>query len=171
MALTYPILDPARYEERFAEWAASASRNHPELVVSPNREIAWSPPARPLSACRVALVTTTGVRRRGDAPFDNRSRWGDWTYRAIPADVDPAELVVDHTHFDSEDAALDINCVFPVTRVRELAAEGVVGGVVPTHYSFMGFIPDPTRGLVESAAAVASALREVGADVAILTPG
>ena len=37
----------------------------------------------PLSRCRVAIVTTAGLHRRGDRPFGP----GDQTYRIVPSDT------------------------------------------------------------------------------------
>ena len=56
--------------------------------------------------------------------------------------ADEEDLMISHTHFDRTDADQDINCVFPLTRLKELAAEGIIGGVAPTHYGFMGYIPE-----------------------------
>ena len=38
---------------------------------------------KPLSVCRLAIVTTAGLRRRGDRPFGP----GDQTYRVIGPDT------------------------------------------------------------------------------------
>ena len=40
-------------------------------------------PEKPLAACRLAIVTTAGVHRRGDRLFGP----GDQTYRVIPSDT------------------------------------------------------------------------------------
>ena len=55
--------------------------------------------------------------------------------------------MISHTHFDRSDADLDINCVFPLFRLKEFARRWVIGGVAPTHYGVMGYIPD-TRPLL-----------------------
>ena len=56
--------------------------------------------------------------------------------------------MISHTHFDRADADKDVNCVFPLTRLKELAQEGQIGGVANTHYGLMGYIPD-IKPLVE----------------------
>ena len=51
--------------------------------------IPWSPLARPLDRCTVALVSSAGVARHDDHPFDQDGEredpwWGDPSYRVIP---------------------------------------------------------------------------------------
>jgi hypothetical protein len=45
------------------------------------RAMPWAPMAKPLSQCTVALITTAGVARHDQAPFDQEERrnpwWGD----------------------------------------------------------------------------------------------
>ena len=83
----------------------------------------------------LCLVSTAGVRERTDAPFDVE---GDTTYRVISGDVTGADLAYDDTHYDHACADLDINCIFPVDRLRELAAERRIGGLTERHFS-LGF--------------------------------
>jgi D-proline reductase (dithiol) PrdB len=92
---------------------------------------------------RVALVSTAGLHRRDDRPFavtsgNHRAVAGD--YRVIPADVAAHDLVMSHvsTNFDRTGFQQDWNVVFPLDRLHELAAEGVIGSVAAFHYSFMG---------------------------------
>ena len=56
----------------------------------------------------------------------------------------------------------------PVDRLTELAAEGLIGSVAPTHFSVMGST-DPAA-MVESADAIAQALHADGVDAVLLCP-
>jgi D-proline reductase (dithiol) PrdB len=125
-------------------------------------------PPRPLAACRLALVTTAGLHRRGD----DRFRPGEQTYRVIPSDTPPAEIVQSHTSlgFDRTAILRDLNVTFPIDRLRELVARGALGGLAPSHYSFMGALREVDRLEQETGPAVARRLRAEGADVALLTP-
>ncbi len=89
-----------------------------------------------LSKRRVAIISTAGLHRRGDRPFEA----GAADYRVIPADTPAAELVMSHisANFDRTGFQQDWNVVFPLDRLRELAAEGIIGSVARYHYSFMG---------------------------------
>ena len=61
------------------------------LPVQVNDTTPFTVPAKPLTACRIAIVTTAGLHRRGDRPFGP----GEQTYRVIPSDTparrDPPE--------------------------------------------------------------------------------
>lgn len=89
-----------------------------------------------LSQRRVALVSTAGLHRRGDRPFEGIT--GE--YRVIPGDTRARDLVMTHvsTNYDRTGFQQDWNVVFPLDRLRELAHEGVIGTVSDYHYSFMG---------------------------------
>ena len=171
MTLDLPTLDRDDFAVKFDRFIQSATRNHPELRITPNDQVAWKPLDRPLSDCTVTLVTTAGVRHRDDTPFQHDSPWGDSSYRILPAEIDSRELVSDEIHLDTASAHEDMNCLFPVTRLRELADEGIIGAVAPRHFSMLGFLPDPGCGLYDTACDVAAAVKDSGADIALLTPG
>ncbi len=79
--------------------------------------------------------------------------------------------MISHTHFDRTDADEDINCVFPLFRLKELAEEGLIGGVAATHYGLMGYIPNPKLLIEETIPAMIKQLRMDGTDAVILNPG
>ena len=85
-----------------------------------------------LEDASVCLVTTAAVRMKDDAPFQTE---GDTTWRVIPGEAEAKGLRYDDTHYDHGCVDLDMNCVFPIDRVRELAGEGRVGGLTARHFS------------------------------------
>jgi D-proline reductase (dithiol) PrdB len=124
--------------------------------------------ARPLSACRVAIVTTAGLHRRGDRAFGP----GEQTYRVIAADTPAADILQSHTSlgFDRTAIMRDLNVTFPIDRLRELVARGVIGGLGPNHYSFMGALRDLPRLEGETGPEVGRRLRDEGVDAVLITP-
>jgi D-proline reductase (dithiol) PrdB len=94
---------------------------------------------QPLAERRVAIISTAGLHKRGDRPF----RPGDGSYRVIPAETPANDLVMSHisVNFDRTGFQQDLNVVFPIDRLRELAAAGSVGSMAAVHYSFMGAFP------------------------------
>ncbi len=90
----------------------------------------------PLGRRRVAMISTAGLQRRGDRPFDT----GAADYRIIPWDVPAQDLVMSHisTNFDRSGFQQDLNVVFPLDRLADLEDEGVIGSAANFHYSFMG---------------------------------
>ena len=99
----------------------------------------WITPKK-LADSKVAIVSTAGLHRRSDAPF----QVGAVDYRLIPADVDFGDLVVSHisTNFDRSAYQQDPNIWFPLDRLREMADDGEIAGVSQWHYSFMGAQPN-----------------------------
>ena len=123
---------------------------------------------KPLTACRVTIVTTAGLHRRGDRPFGP----GEQTYRVIPADTPAADIIQSHTSlgFDRVPIMRDVNISYPIDRLRELAARGELAGLAPNGYSFMGAQRELGRIEGETGPEVARRLHEDGADVVLLTP-
>ena len=94
---------------------------------------------------------------------------GEATYRQIPSDARAEDFRIWHPGYDYGPAMQDINCIFPLDRFRELESEGVIGSLADTHYSFMGFIPEPTERLIpETAPEAARLLKEDGIDAVFL---
>ena len=120
----------------------------------------------PLSERRVAILSSAGLVVRGERPF----RGGDADYRVIPSETQPDQLMFSHISINLDRSGFqeDWNVVFPLDRLRELAAEGTIGSVAATHYSFMG-ATDPA-GMQTHAREVASRLKADQVDAVILSP-
>ena len=138
------------------------------LVKQVNETTPFVRPSKPLAASRLAIVTTAGLHRRGDRLFGP----GEQGYRVIPSDTPAADMIQSHTSigFDRTAILRDLNVTFPLERARELVARGVLGGVAPSHYSFMGALRDVAKLESESGPEVARRLRDEGADAVLLTP-
>jgi len=130
------------------------------------RCIPYTPRFRELDQSIFALVTTTGVHLRNQEPYvENDNSW-----RLIPGEVQASELMVTHDHYNHRDADQDINCVFPIDRLRELASEGIIGGVSDRNLGF-GFTQN-LRDLYERAAPeMAKIIMRSKTDGVILTAG
>jgi D-proline reductase (dithiol) PrdB len=88
-----------------------------------------------LEEAMVCLVSTAGVREKKDKPFEVE---GDDSYRVISGEASGAELTFDDAHYDHACADHDINCIFPLDRLRELSIEKRIGGLTEKHFS-LGF--------------------------------
>jgi D-proline reductase (dithiol) PrdB len=147
--------------------------------VKPVLPVPWAPMSRPLTECRFGLVTTGGLYHSASSPpFDlDRERqeptWGDPSYRRIPSDIGQSEAGVSHLHLNTRDVLADINILLPVHRFQELVAQGRVGGLARSAYSFMGyqgFPPDTRCWEEDSGPQVAAGLMGQGVDCVLLTP-
>jgi D-proline reductase (dithiol) PrdB len=119
-----------------------------------------------LSRRRVAIVSSAGLCLRGENPFRGR----DADYRAIPSGTRPDQLLTSHisVNFDRTGLQEDWNVAFPLDRLNEIAAEGLVGSVAATHYSFMG-ASDPIQ-MEPHARQLAGRLKSDQVDAVILAP-
>jgi D-proline reductase (dithiol) PrdB len=141
----------------------------------PAHQIPWTVVAKPLSACRVALVSSAGIARRDQCPFDQALErrdpwWSDQSWRPIPLGTTEADVGIYHLHIDPRFAGQDLDCVLPIRRLQELHADGIVGRVAPTHYSFMGYILQPRQLLTSTAPAIAARMAAEAVDAALLVP-
>jgi D-proline reductase (dithiol) PrdB len=93
--------------------------------------IPYTPLKRELKDCRIALVSTSGAYVEGMQPFSDN----DLTYRLIPTDADAKKIRFVPGHFDTSKGAADANIMFPLDRLRELAAAGEIGGLTENHIS------------------------------------
>ncbi len=132
----------------------------------------WTPPGKPLSQCKVALITSAGLHLRSDRPFTRDDPGGEYTYRVIPSDSSPADVVQSHFSigFDHTGIYRDLNVTFPMDRLREWQEEGAIGSLSENYYSFMGALRDVTGLVEETGPEAARRLREEDVDVALLTP-
>lgn len=127
----------------------------------------WVQKTKPISEMKFVVITTAGLHFRSDANFN----FADASYRAIPGDEDTSNLLMSHVsvNFDRSGFQDDVNVVFPLDRFRELAAEGVIGGLASAHYSFMGggLMPDAYE---ETVRGLAQILKRDGVDAVFITP-
>ena len=153
--------------ERFARWLGAVLGGLQFRLehIRPSSDIPWTPLRRPLAQATVAIVSTAGVHLCSDPPFELKS---DASFRVIPRTARTADLCITHEHYDRRDAARDPNLVFPLQRLLELEAEGVVGRVADVHYGF-GFIDDPLD-LLAPGREVGALLAHAGVDLALLVP-
>jgi D-proline reductase (dithiol) PrdB len=124
-------------------------------------------PAPDLRAARVAIVTTAGLRPDG---------LGTWTEGQgfVTLASSRRDLTLAHIspNFDRAGVAADLNVVYPIDRLDELARAGVIGSVASSHIAFMGAQVDHTLATMrlDTGPAAAKLLRDDGVDVVVLTP-
>lgn len=139
-----------------------------EIYVPVTPEPVWTPVEKELKDMRVALATAAGVHLKSETGFNLA---GDSSFRTIPGDVRPEELTVSHGGYDNADVNKDINCMFPITRLQELAGEGFIREVAPVHFGFMGGGGDQTALKEQTGPEIARQLKEEGVDAVVLTAG
>lgn len=131
------------------------------------RCVPFTPFEARLSESIVALVSNAGVRLKSQEPF---ILGGDNSLRLLPGEVMSSELMVTHGHYDHADADRDINCVFPIDRLRELQQEGMIGGVGDKHIG-LGYSLNLKETYEVTAPHVADVVERSKADLVVLTAG
>ena len=125
-----------------------------------------------LAKATVALVTAAGVHLREQEPFNIADELGDLSFRLIPPDVDAADLMVTHHHYDHADADRDINVVFPLDALRDLKEEGFVRDLARKHVGYMGYTMQLKAMYEGTAPEIANEIDKGSrADVVLLTGG
>ena len=84
----------------------------------------------------IALATAAGVHKKSQERFNLA---GDFTWRKIENTTPSSDLMVSHGGYDNSDVNKDINCMFPIDRIHELAKEGFIRACAPVHAGFSGW--------------------------------
>lgn len=166
-----PVVDDSiRYIDRTRDYYLALGYEKPYQWAH-FEEVPFARLAKPLSACRIGIVTTAAPFRAdlGDqgagAPPNARAKFT--SVYSLPTDQ-PPDLRTSHVSYDREHARVeDLNGYFPLERLREAEAAGRIGSVaprfhgVPTTYS--------QRNTIErDAPEVVRRCQEDGVDAALL---
>ena len=121
---------------------------------------------KPLRESKVAIVTSASLHHADDDDFAPV----DAGYRVIHADR--RDIVVGHwsPNFDQSGVSADLNVVFPIDRLDEMAADGTIGAVSDVHLAYAGNQFDLSAIRLDGGPAGAALLKEHEVDVVLLTP-
>ena len=137
------------------------------LALPEFKETAFTKPP-PLREARVAIVTSAALTQSGGI-----SKWQfeDFHFETLPHDARDLQLGHLSPNFDRAGFAADLNVVYPVDRLQELADQGVIGSVASSHYAFAGNQPEGLSALrLDTGPACAQKMLEDGVNVVLLTP-
>jgi D-proline reductase (dithiol) PrdB len=125
---------PVPYMQRIRDYYATLGYGAPYRWAH-YAEVPFQPLKKPLSECRVALITTAAPYQpgKGDqgpgAPYNAAAKFyrvysGD---TAIDHDLRISHVAIDRAHTTAEDG----NTWFPLPQLRRCAAAGLIGEVAP----------------------------------------
>jgi D-proline reductase (dithiol) PrdB len=131
-----------------------------------NEAAPWTPLKKPISASKIALMSSGGIIYRDQPRFHHE----DTSYRRIPKDARREDLYVWHFGYQTADAETDPNCVFPLEPLREFEAEGVIGELCDPTFSFMGGIYSARKVRGDLAPRIVEELKSARVDAFYLVP-
>lgn len=148
----------------------TVNERYPGSMITKEDYVPLAPLKKPLSESKVAFVSSAGVQPKGTMPFDVVHPVGDYTYRRVPSNSKPEDLEIHQLKYPTVGANEDLNVIFPIERLQELADEGVIGGLTENFFTFIGYNMDPDRLEKTLAEDIANAVVRDGADLALLCP-
>ena len=139
-----------------------------------NEDIPFTPLKKPLSASRVALVTTAAFVLLGDAdnPLEEPRMLGtnELEVFTVPSDW-PTDRILststDHDRYQTE--MKDVNSFFPTMRMQEFLNEGTFGSLSQNYYRTLPNYSHRKTTEVDGPE-ILRQCREDNVDVALLTP-
>jgi D-proline reductase (dithiol) PrdB len=161
-------VEPIRYVERLN--AHYARQGFPPYQWTVNPDAPWTPLAKPLARCTVSMLTSGGISRSCAAPWNPSAR-NDLRLDEVAPDAPSNDFQIHDDYYDHRDADSDLNCVFPIDRLRELAAAREIGAVAKRLWSgFMGRIYKRSEVIERAAPALAVELKKDEVDLFLLVP-
>jgi hypothetical protein len=153
------------YIDLSREYYAAHGYSKPYAWIS-FQDVPFTKLEKPLSQCKVALVTTTDLEKLPGESVQERhlSR----KVYAHPVDDAPEHFYTQDLQWDQESTHTNDNDSFmPLNRLAECAASGIIGSVSPRFY---GVMTDYSQGktLKKSAPQVLEFCKEDGVDAIIL---
>ncbi|MEJ7862023.1 MAG: glycine/sarcosine/betaine reductase selenoprotein B family protein [Pyrinomonadaceae bacterium] len=125
---------------------------------------------KPLSESRLTFVSTAGVQPKNSMPFDTVHPVGDYTFRRVPSDSKVEDLEIHQLKYPTVGAKKDLNVIFPIERLQELAEEKIIGELAPNFFSFIGYNMDALKLEQTLAEDIADAVEAEKPDAAMLAP-
>ncbi len=148
----------------------TVNERYPGSMITKSDVVPLAALSSPLADARLTFVSTAGVQPTGTLPFDVVHPVGDYTFRRVPSSSTPSDLEIHQLKYPTDGAHRDLNVIFPIERLQELAREGLIGGLTDNFFSFIGYNMDPDlleRTLAED---LAQAVADEHADLALLSP-
>jgi len=149
---------------------ATVNERYPGSMISKNDFVTLAKLKKPLSKSRLTFVSTAGVQPRGTLPFDTVHPVGDYSFRRVPSNSKPSDLEIHQLKYPISGAERDLNVIFPIERLQELAGENIIGEIAPNFFSFIGYNMDAEMLEQTLAEDIAEAVEAEGSDVALLSP-
>ena len=148
----------------------TVNERYPGSMITKTDFIPLAKLKKPLSKSRLTFVSTSGTQPVGTLPFDTSHPIGDYTFRRVPSNSKPQDLEIHQLKYPTVGADKDLNVIFPIERLQELAKEKFVGGLTENFFSFIGYNMDAERLEKTLAEDIAEAVEAEKPDIVLLAP-
>lgn len=146
------------------------AKGYPQYAWSRNEDAPLTPLRKHLRHCTVGMLTSGGISVKTAEPFEAEAK-NNFRLDEIDPYTPRDGFQINDAYYDTRDGAKDINVIFPLERLRDLAEAGEIGKVAKRLWSgFMGRTYQ--RGFVTQTAAPALAeqLLKDEVDILVLVP-
>ena len=121
-------MEPIRYVVALNE--KYGAMGFPPYQWSENDTAPWTPLEKSLNECTVSMLVSGGISHCSAPPFDPDAR-NDHRVDALDPAAPSDQYQIHDSYYDHGDADRDLNCIFPVDRLADLAEAGEIGAVAP----------------------------------------
>ncbi|RPH01774.1 MAG: hypothetical protein CBD13_001230 [Candidatus Pelagibacter sp. TMED153] len=126
-----------------------------------------------LNSCNIAIVSSAGlVVNQIQKPFNHNIKFGDWSYRVIPKNIEANELkeYQKSNSFDHSGVKEDPFSVLPIPHLVDLENEGFIGSVNKRHISLMGATINTSKLINQTIPNIIEIFKEDDVDIVIFIP-
>ncbi len=148
----------------------TVNERYPGSMITKETFVSLAKLKKPLSKARLSLVSTAGVQPKNTMPFDTVHPVGDYTFRRVPSNSKPADLEIHQLKYPTHGAMRDLNVIFPIERLQELANEKIIGGLTENFFSFIGYNMNPEMLEQTLAESIADAVEAEKPEAVLLSP-
>ncbi|MEM7469327.1 MAG: glycine/sarcosine/betaine reductase selenoprotein B family protein [Pseudomonadota bacterium] len=129
---------------------------------------AFTPLTKPLSECRVGVISTSGAYVVGQVAYYYKD---DTSIREIPKNTPTDQIHFSHiTENYLANPRKDPNCIFPIEALREAEEDGTIGELAPSLFSCMGGVYSQRRVREETIPDLRARFQSQAVDTVLLVP-
>jgi D-proline reductase (dithiol) PrdB len=128
------------------------------------------PLRRSLSMLNLAVISSAGAYIDGTDPFELNAPEGDYSFREIPTQIDPGDLLFSARGYDPTFVKQDVNVQVPLNRLLEFEANRVIGQLNTAFWSFCGSVPDAAQLVNDTVPKLIDRLKYYEVQAALLIP-
>ncbi len=149
---------------------ATVNERYPGSMITKSDFIPPAKLKKPLNESRLSFISTAGVQPKDSMPFDTVHPIGDYSFRRVPSDSKVEDLEIHQLKYPTVGAKRDLNVIFPIERLQELAEEKIIGGLTENFYTFIGYNMNPEMLEQTLAENIADAVVAEKPDACLLAP-